>query len=250
VRLEGLVSIVTGGAKGIGRAYAERYAAEGAAVIVADIDEAGARDRAAAIGDAGGRALGLTVDMADVRSVHDMVEAAAAWSGKLDILLNNAGIGIPKPLLDTTEDDWDRQIDVNLKGMFFAIQAVVPHMLQQGRGKIINIASTAGFVSSSTPEVAYDVSKGGVRQLTISAAAELAPHRINVNGIAPGTIETELTRLVLDTPEKRARAEAKIPLGRIGAPTDLTGAAVFLASSESDYVTGHTLVVDGGWLLF
>lgn len=250
MRLEGLMAIVTGAARGIGRAYAEGYVTEGAAVVVADIDEAGAKGTAAAIAGDGGRTLGLGVDVADVASVHNMVAEAAAWGGTVDILLNNAGIGIPKTILDTAEADWDRQLDVNLKGMFFAIQAVLPHMLRAGRGKIINIASTSGFVSSTTPEVAYDVSKGGVRQLTVSAAAELAPQGINVNGIAPGTIETELSRLVLDTPEKRARAEAKIPLGRVGLPTDLVGAAVFLASAESDYVTGHTLVVDGGWLLF
>ncbi len=250
MRLEGMVGIVTGAARGIGRAYAEGYVAEGARVVIADIEAAGAEEVAAAIVAGGGDAIGLGVDMADVTSVRQMVDAAAEWGGTVDILLNNAGIGIAKPLLDTTEEDWDRQLDVNLKGMFFAIQAVVPRMLATGRGKIINIASTSGFVSSTTPEVAYDVSKGGVRQLTVAVAAELASSGINVNGIAPGTIETDLTRLVLNTPEKRARAEAKIPLGRVGRPTDLVGAAIFLASRESDYVTGHTLVVDGGWLLY
>jgi NAD(P)-dependent dehydrogenase (short-subunit alcohol dehydrogenase family) len=250
LRLEGLVAVVTGAARGIGRAYAEGYAGEGARVVLADIDAAAAADAATAIVDRGGDATGLGVDMADVGSVRTMVAAAAEWGGSVDILLNNAGIGIAKPLLETTEEDWDRQIDVNLKGMFFAIQAVLPHMLKTGRGKIINIASTSGFVSSTTPEVAYDVSKGGVRQLTVAVAAELAASGINVNGIAPGTIETELTRQILNTPERRARAEEKIPLGRVGTPSDLVGAAIFLASRESDYVTGHTLVVDGGWLLY
>jgi NAD(P)-dependent dehydrogenase (short-subunit alcohol dehydrogenase family) len=250
LRLEGLVGIVTGAARGIGRAYAEGYAAEGARVVIADIAADGAADVATAICSAGGDAIGVGVDMASVDSVRAMVAAAAAWGGTVDILLNNAGIGIAKPLLETTEKDWDRQLDVNLKGMFFAIQAVLPHMLSKGRGKIINIASTSGFVSSTTPEVAYDVSKGGVRQLTVAVAAELAASGINVNGIAPGTIETDLTRQILDTPEKRARAEAKIPIGRVGQPADLVGAAIFLASRESDYITGHTLVVDGGWLLY
>jgi NAD(P)-dependent dehydrogenase (short-subunit alcohol dehydrogenase family) len=250
LRLEGLVGIVTGAARGIGRAYAEGYVAEGARVVIADIAADGAADVATAICSAGGDAIGVGVDMASVDSVRAMVAAAAAWGGTVDILLNNAGIGIAKPLLETTEKDWDRQLDVNLKGMFFAIQAVLPHMLSKGRGKIINIASTSGFVSSTTPEVAYDVSKGGVRQLTVAVAAELAASGINVNGIAPGTIETDLTRQILDTPEKRARAEAKIPIGRVGQPADLVGAAIFLASRESDYITGHTLVVDGGWLLY
>jgi NAD(P)-dependent dehydrogenase (short-subunit alcohol dehydrogenase family) len=250
VRLEGLVGIVTGSARGIGRAYAEGYASEGAKIVLADLDGDGARSSAAGIVADGGQAIGVQVDMADVASVQAMVKAATDWAGTVDILLNNAGMGIAKPLLETTEEDWDRQLDVNLKGMFFAIQAVLPHMLNAGRGKIINIASTSGFVSSTTPEVAYDVSKGGVRQLTVSVAAELAACGINVNGIAPGTIETDLTRQVLNTPERRARAEAKIPLGRVGQPTDLVGAAVFLASGESDYITGHTLVVDGGWLIY
>jgi NAD(P)-dependent dehydrogenase (short-subunit alcohol dehydrogenase family) len=250
VRLEGLVGIVTGSARGIGRAYAEGYASEGAKVVLADIDGDGARSSAAGIVANGGEAIGVQVDMADVASVQAMVHTATDWAGTVDVLLNNAGMGIAKPLLETTEDDWDRQLDVNLKGMFFAIQAVLPHMLKAGRGKIINIASTSGFVSSTTPEVAYDVSKGGVRQLTVSVAAELAASGINVNGIAPGTIETDLTRQVLNTPERRARAEAKIPLGRVGQPTDLVGAAIFLASRESDYITGHTLVVDGGWLIY
>lgn len=250
MRLEGLVGIVTGSARGIGRAYAEGYASEGAKVVLADIDGDGARSSAAGIVANGGEAIGVQVDMADVASVQAMVHTATDWAGTVDVLLNNAGMGIAKPLLETTEDDWDRQLDVNLKGMFFAIQAVLPHMLKAGRGKIINIASTSGFVSSTTPEVAYDVSKGGVRQLTVSVAAELAASGINVNGIAPGTIETDLTRQVLNTPERRARAEAKIPLGRVGQPTDLVGAAIFLASRESDYITGHTLVVDGGWLIY
>lgn len=250
MRLEGLVGIVTGAARGIGRAYAEGYASEGAKVVVADIAADGAAEVAANIVEGGGEAIGLGVDMADLASIRAMVAAAAAWGGTVDILLNNAGIGIAKPLLETTEEDWDRQLDVNLKGMFFAIQAVLPHMLQTGRGKIINIASTSGFVSSTTPEVAYDVSKGGVRQLTVAVAAELAASGINVNGIAPGTIETDLTRQILNTPERRARAEAKIPIGRVGQPSDLVGAAIFLASRESDYITGHTLVVDGGWLLY
>jgi NAD(P)-dependent dehydrogenase (short-subunit alcohol dehydrogenase family) len=250
VRLEGLVAIITGAARGIGRAYAEGYSAEGARVVIADIDEQRAADVATTIEKGGGQALALAVDMSYVASIRTMVTAAAEWGGTVDILLNNAGIGVAKPLLETSEEDWDRQLDVNLKGMFFAIQAVLPHMLSTGRGKIINIASTSGFVSSTTPEVAYDVSKGGVRQLTVAVAAELASSGVNVNGIAPGTIETDLTRQILDTPEKRARAEAKIPVGRVGQPSDLVGAAIFLASRESDYITGHTVVVDGGWLLY
>jgi len=198
----------------------------------------------------GGRALAVTVDISDINQVQRLFALTKEEFGGLDILVNNAGIGIPKPLVDYTEADWDRQLGVNLKGMFFATQEAAKLMLPRRKGKIVNFASTAGFVSSSTPETAYDISKGGVRQLTTSVAAELAPHRINVNAVAPGTIATDLTMRVLDTEEKMARASAKIPMGRLGTPEDMVGPVLFLCSSESDYVTGHTLVVDGGWLLF
>lgn len=249
-RLEDRVALVTGAARGIGRAYALGYAREGARVAVADLDAEGAEAVAEEIRAAGGDACAVKVDLANVADVRRMVEYTHSWGNGLDVLLNNAGIGIACPLLEYTERDWDRQLDVNLKGAFFALQAAARVMVAQGAGKIINVASTAAFVSSSVPEVAYDVSKGGVRQLTVSAAAELAPRGINVNGIAPGTVATELTRQVLDTPEKVARAAAKIPLGRLADPEDLVGAAVFLASSESDYLCGHIIVVDGGWLLY
>jgi NAD(P)-dependent dehydrogenase (short-subunit alcohol dehydrogenase family) len=248
-RLEGLVTLVTGAANGMGAAYARGFAAEGATVVLADLDLAGA-ERVAGELSGTAKATAVAVEMADVTSVRAMVDQAVAFGGTLDVLVNNAGIGIAKPLLDYTEADWDRQLAVNAKGPFFALQAAARVMIPAGAGKIVNVVSTAAFVSSSTPEVAYDVSKGAIRQLTVSAAAELAPHGINVNGIAPGTVATGLTRQVLDTPEKRSRAAAKIPLGRVAAPEDLVGTAVFLASSDADYLCGHVVVVDGGWLLY
>jgi NAD(P)-dependent dehydrogenase (short-subunit alcohol dehydrogenase family) len=246
-RLEGLVTLITGAASGMGAAYARGFAAEGATVVLADLDLSGAERVAAGLS---GKAAAVAVDMAEVASVRAMVDQAVAFGGTLDVLVNNAGIGIAKPLLDYTEADWDRQLAVNAKGPFFAVQAAARVMVPAGKGKIVNVASTAAFVSSSTPEVVYDVSKGAIRQLTVSAAAELAPYGINVNGIAPGTVATELTRQVLDTPQKRAVAAAKIPLGRVAQPEDLVGTAVFLASSDADYLCGHVVVVDGGWLLY
>jgi NAD(P)-dependent dehydrogenase (short-subunit alcohol dehydrogenase family) len=246
-RLEGLVTLITGAASGMGAAYARGFAAEGATVVLADLDLSGAERVAAGLS---GKAAAVAVDMAGVASVRAMVDQAVAFGGTLDVLVNNAGIGIAKPLLDYTEADWDRQLAVNAKGPFFAVQAAARVMVPAGKGKIVNVASTAAFVSSSTPEVVYDVSKGAIRQLTVSAAAELAPYGINVNGIAPGTVATELTRQVLDTPQKRAVAAAKIPLGRVAQPEDLVGTAVFLASSDADYLCGHVVVVDGGWLLY
>jgi NAD(P)-dependent dehydrogenase (short-subunit alcohol dehydrogenase family) len=234
----------------MGKAIALALAAEGAAVVVAEVDAALGAAVVEEIRAGGGRALAVTVDISDINQVQRLFAMTKEEFGGLDILVNNAGIGIPKPLVDYTEADWDRQLGVNLKGMFFATQEAAKLMLPRRKGKIVNFASTAGFVSSSTPETAYDISKGGVRQLTTSVAAELAPHHINVNAVAPGTIATDLTMRVIDTEEKMARASAKIPMGRLGTPEDMVGPVLFLCSSESDYVTGHTLVVDGGWLLF
>ena len=225
-------------------------AAEGARVVVAEVDEAAARDAVQVITSTGGTAIAVRSDISQVDDVRALFKRTVDEFGTVDILVNNAGIGIPKPLLEYTEADWDRQLGVNLKGMFFATQEAARVMIPKRRGKIVNFASTAAFVSSSTPETAYDISKGGVRQLTVSVAAELAPHHINVNAVAPGTIMTELTLRVLDTPEKMERAAAKIPMNRLGEPQDMVGPVLFLCSEEADYITGHTLVVDGGWLLF
>jgi NAD(P)-dependent dehydrogenase (short-subunit alcohol dehydrogenase family) len=250
MRFAGQTAIVTGAGRGMGRAVALGLAAEGANVVVAEVDAASAKEVAGEIQKAGAGALAVNVDISSVADVRRLFEKAVAEFGGVDILVNNAGIGIAKPLVDYTEADWDKQLGVNLKGMFFATQEAARIMIPKRRGKIVNFASTAAFVSSSTPETAYDISKGGVRQLTISVAAELAPYNINVNAVAPGTIMTDLTLRVLNTEEKMARASAKIPLGRLGKPEDMVGPVLFLCSGEANYVTGHVLVVDGGWLLF
>ena len=234
----------------MGRAIAVALAAEGANVVVAEVDEPAAKDVVDEIKKGGGRGLAFKADVSSVGELRLLFERTLKEFGDVDILINNAGIGIARPLVDYTEADWDKQLGVNLKGMFFATQEAARIMIPKRRGKIVNFASTAAFVSSSTPETAYDISKGGVRQLTVSVAAELAPHQINVNAVAPGTIMTDLTMRVLDTEEKMARASAKIPLGRLGKPEDMVGPVLFLCSAEADYITGHVLVVDGGWLLF
>jgi NAD(P)-dependent dehydrogenase (short-subunit alcohol dehydrogenase family) len=250
MRFAGQTAIVTGAGRGMGKAVAQALAREGAAVVIADVDEGPAKEVKGEIEKAGGKALASHADISRVDDVRRLFAETVKAFGDVDILINNAGIGIAKPLVEYTEVDWERQLDVNLKGMFFATQEAARVMVPKRRGKIVNFCSTAGFVSSSTPETAYDISKGGVRQLTVSVAAELAPHNINVNAVAPGTIMTELTLRVLDTPEKMARASAKIPLGRLGTPEDMVGPVLFLCSKDADYVTGHVLVVDGGWLLF
>ena len=250
-RFDGQIVIVTGAGQGIGAAIASRFAHEGAKVAVVDRNAATATAVASSIAavEGSGGASPFVVDMADAAAVRAMVASVVAWGGgHLDVLVNNAGVAIARSLLEATEEDWDAQVAVNLKGLYFALQAAARVMVAAGRGRIVNICSTSGFVSSSTPEAIYDMTKGGVRQLTTSAAVELAPLGVHVNAVAPGTVATELTRSVLNTPEKWNRAGERIPSGRLGMPEDIAAAVVWLASAESAYVYGHTLVVDGGWL--
>ena len=247
-RLTGRTALVTGGARGIGAAIVERLAGEGAAVVVADRLGDAAESLAAAQRADGNDVIAHQVDLTDLGAISEMVDAAIAWRGELDILVNNAGVDVPGSVLEATVDEWNIHLDVNLRAPFFAIQAAARHMVERGSGKIVNTVSTSGFASSSTPNSIYDLSKGGLRQLTISAAVELAPFGVNVNGVAPGTVATELTTAVLDTPEKLARATARIPRGTFGRPADIAAAVAFLSSDDADYIHGHVLVVDGGWL--
>jgi NAD(P)-dependent dehydrogenase (short-subunit alcohol dehydrogenase family) len=240
---------VTGGGRGMGRAVSVRLASEGAKVVVAELVPEHGEEVAAEIRGAGGEAEAIPTDVSKLGDIARLFERV----GALDVLVNNAGIGVGKPLLDYTEADWDRQMAVNLKAVFFCSQAAARLMVARPprrRGKIVNFASTSAFVSSSKPSVAYDVSKGGVRQMTISMAAELAPLGINVNAVAPGTVETEMSRASLSTEEGRAWQLARIPMGRVGKPEDIAGVVAFLCSSDADYITGHVLVADGGWTLF
>jgi len=234
----------------MGRAVALRLGREGARVVVAELNPAHGAEVAEEINANGGKAISVTVDVSRIDDVTRLFDETVKAFGTLDILVNNAGIGVAKPILDYTEADWDRQMGVNVKGVFFCSQSAARLMIPRRRGKIVNFASTSAFVSSSQPEVAYDTSKGAVRQMTISMAAELAPHGINVNAVAPGTTATEMTRNSLSTEEGLAWQLARIPMGRVGQPDDIAAVVVFLCSPEASYITGHTLVADGGWLLF
>jgi NAD(P)-dependent dehydrogenase (short-subunit alcohol dehydrogenase family) len=255
MKLAGQVAIVTGGARGIGRAIAMRFATEGARVVIADLRADQASETAQEIEQTGGAALSLEVDVAHLPDLDRMVEATLARFGTIDILCNNAGVsGGNGDMFAFSEEDWDRILAINLKSAFFASQKVARVMIEAGRkGKILNISSTSAFISSSRPTVAYDVSKAGMRQMAVTLGAHLVEYGIRVNAIAPGTIDTELSAGIGDPAERRARLEKRarerIPMQRLGQPEDLAGAAVFLCSDDAAYITGQTLVVDGGILL-
>lgn len=247
--LDGRVAVVTGAARGIGYAIAQRLVGEGAHVVVADVAAEGAQRAARELSPSGQEAIGVGLDVADVAALPAFMQRAREWQGRLDILVNNAGIARRADVLEVTEEDWDAIMAVNLKGVFFAAQQAAAIMAtQESRGVIVNLASTSAFVSSTTPMIAYDTSKGGVRMLTISLAVHLAPLGVRVNAIAPGTIDTELTRGVLDESRRSNQASHRIPLGRLGQPDDLAGAVAFLCSDDARYMTGHIMVVDGGRL--
>jgi len=254
MRLQGRVAIITGGARGIGRAMAMRFAREGAAVVIADLRMEQAGATVGEIEGQGGRALAIEVDVARLDELDRMVSTTLHTFLAIDILCNNAGVsGGAGDLLAYSEADWDRIIGINLKSAFFASQKVARVMKDQGRGgAILNTSSTSAFIASSRPAVPYDISKAGLRQLTVSLAAHLAAEKIRVNAIAPGTIDTELSAGAIDPEIRRERLEKRarerIPMRRIGQPEDLAGAAAFLCSDDAAYVTGHVLVVDGGIL--
>jgi D-sorbitol dehydrogenase (acceptor) len=255
MRLESKVAVVTGGARGIGAAICRRYGEEGARLAVADIlaDEADAL--AAKIGR---EAFGVQLDVTDRASIDAMVEAVVARAGRIDILVNNAAIFDMAPLLEITEASYDKQFAVNVKGLLFTLQAVATQMVKQGHGgKIVNFASQAG--RRGEPLVAvYCASKAAVISLTQSAGLALIEHKINVNGIAPGVVDTPMWDQVdamfakyegLPPGEKKRQVGLAVPYGRMGTPEDMVGAAVFLASADADYIVAQTLNVDGGnWM--
>lgn len=245
-RFEDQVAIVTGAASGIGRATAVRLAAEGAAVIIADLNAEGAGTAAKAISDQGGRALALEVDVTDAPAVRAMTEQAIAAFGKVDILVSNAGWDRAAPFADTNEELWDRVIAINYRGHLATTQAVLAHMRERGAGRIVIIASDAGRVGSSG-EAVYSGAKGAAIAFTKALAREVARQGINVNCVAPGLVDTPLLAGVAEGNEKLIAAIVRaIPLGRTGLPEELAAAICFFASPDAAYITGQTLSVNGG----
>jgi NAD(P)-dependent dehydrogenase (short-subunit alcohol dehydrogenase family) len=246
-RVEGKVALVAGAGGGIGGAGAEGLAREGAAVVCADIEAAAAEATAARIQAAGGRVIAMALDVRDRAAVDAAVAAAVREFGRLDVLLDCAGVSHGRNFLDLDHGEWERVMSVNLTGMFHLGQAAARQMVRQGGGgSIINVTSQLSEVAR--PErAAYVASKGGGRSLTHAMALDLAAHGIRVNAIAPGPTLTGLTQASYSDPERRQATIALIPLGRLGDPQDLVGAILFLASDESRWATGSTLTVDGGY---
>ena len=240
-------SLVVGGAKGIGRAIAQALAARGDDVVVADVDARTAQELVDELQDGGLSARVEELDVTDVERVRAVVAAADAAS-PLGTVVASAGIAFARPLTDVEPDEYDRLMAVNVRGVFFVVQAALRAMAPRRRGSIVTVCSTSGFTASTGAMTAYDASKGAVRLLTQAAAREAAPSGVRVNAVAPGTVETDLTLGLASADELATLGASRIPLGRLGRPEEIASAVAFLASEAASYVTGHVLVADGGWL--
>jgi NAD(P)-dependent dehydrogenase (short-subunit alcohol dehydrogenase family) len=244
--LAGQVALVTGAARGIGRACALALAQAGADVVLGLRDASSGRDLVALIESLGRRVVALQMDVGKPREIETAVEEAIRSCGRIDVLVNNAGIGPPNAAEHVTEADFGRTVAVNLKGTFFTSQAVGRTMIERRSGCIINLSSQAGFVALPTESV-YCMTKAAIAHLTKCLAVEWAPHRVRVNAVAPTFIRTPGTVKWLHDDTFRTELLARIPLGRVGEPVDVAGAVVFLASPAATLVTGATLLIDGGW---
>ncbi len=247
MRLDGKVAMVTGAGSGIGKATAIALAEAGADCVLSELPErmAALDPVCQAIRQLGRRAAPLPLRLPELESIDAFVAGAVRELGRIDILVNNAGINTPKPALEVTEQQWDAILGVNLKGVFFTAQRAAREMIRTG-GKIVNIASMNGVVGYYH-RAAYCASKAGVVNLTRVLALEWAEYQINVNAVGPTFILTPLTQSTFDDPQMRADLLKRIPLGRVGQPEDVASAVVFLSSPGADLITGHTLLVDGGW---
>lgn len=246
MKFEGKTVIVTGAGRGIGEAYALGFARERANVVVVDVVAFRAESTAKKVEEAGGKSLVQAMDVSKKKDVDAMAEKTVERFGRIDALVNNAGVLFQEPFLTSTEEQYYKIYDVNVKGLFLCAQAVARQMIKQKKGKIINVSSIAAIVGQANLSL-YSSSKGAVLSLTRAMALELAPHNIQVNAILPGTTETPMAADALANPETRAQLTSGIPLGRLGKPEDHVGAVLYFASEESNWCTGQTLIVDGGY---
>lgn len=240
------VALVTGGSRGIGRICALTLANAGADVVVVDIEELNGVVRE--IEKLGSRALAVQADITKFAQIDRMVDEVMNKFGRIDVLVNNAGVGFREPALRISEKTWDTTFDVNLKGLFFCTQKIAPQMISRKKGKIINIASM-NSITALSEHASYSASKAGVLLLTKVLAMEWGKYNINVNAIGPTFIKTKMASHVFKNPKKYQDIISKLPLGRIGDPMDVAAAVVYLASSASDFITGELLLVDGGWTI-
>ena len=248
MRLKDKVAIITGAASGMGQAAARLFAQEGASVVVTDILTEAGEETVQEIRDAGGSALFVHADVSSEDATRTMVERTIEAFGRVDVLYNNAGI-MPSEdgsVIDISEATWDHIMNVNLKSAFLCSKYVLPHMIQQGQGSIINVASFVAFLGCTVPQDAYTVTKGGMLALTKSLAVQYGRHGVRCNAICPGPIETPLLRDLWASEEERNLRLKRIPLGRFGEARDIIFMALYLASDESSWTTGSWIVIDGG----
>lgn len=248
MRLAGRVASITGAGSGMGREAALLFAAEGARVLLSDINAETGKATAEAVRTAGGEAHFVTTDVSDAAAVKQLYAEGEQVFGKVDVLYNNAGIFHPGDVsvTDTDESIWDQVIDVDLKGVFLCCKYGVPTLLRAGGGVIVNVASFVSWMGAATPQIAYTSAKGGVLSMTREIATEFARQGIRANALCPGPIETPLLQDLLADPERRDRRLVHIPMGRFGEAREIAKAALFLASDDSSYMTGASLLVDGG----
>ena len=247
MRLENKVALISGGARGMGAAEARMFAREGAKVVIGDVLEAEGRQVEAEINEIGGECVFIHLDVTQESEWQQAVQTAVTRFGKLDVLVNNAGIVTKTRIVDTTVEEWDRMMNVNVKGVFLGTKAAIPEMRKAGGGSIINISSISGMIGHPGDSAAYNSSKGAVRIFTKSTAIQYAKEGIRANSIHPGSIDTPMAGPRLNDPELQRQAEAMTPLGRTAHPDEVAYGVLFLASDESSFMTGSEVVIDGGY---